>query len=405
MQRTPSILIVGADPRLAAEVEAALGHRDDTVAKLHYVADMRQAVETARSRRPDLALVEMTADLAALKSFAQEVALRSPETTLAAVFSPDLFGPDTSDSAVLIEAIRAGIQDFLRRPLSRMDVEQLLERLYRRPVAGVSARNGRILSVVSNKGGVGKSMVATNLACGLAVRHPEQVLLVDASIQMGVCASLLDLQPASTLADAVRAGQRLDETLLRRLTAVHSCGLHLLAAPATALEAADIDDEGMSRVLTLARRAYDYVVVDTFPMVDRVMMAVLDLSDRSYIVLEGVVPTVRGAAQFLDLLDQLGYPRQRQRLVLSRYTRRSDNLRPRDVAERLGRDIHCVLPYTRRIAESANVGQPFALSAVSWWGAGRALKELVRDADAIAPLGKVIHGQWPADGSDNGAAK
>src|SRR5205807_2474177 len=133
-----------------------------------------------------------------------------------------------------------------------------------------------------------------------------------------------------------------DETLVRQLATPHPSGLHLLPAPASAVEAAEIDDQVMARILTLARRAYDYVFVDTFPMLDQVMMAVLDLSDRAYIVLESVVPTVLGVANLVQLLDSLGLPRERQRVILNRYTGSSDNLKPDDVAHRLGRDVDYV---------------------------------------------------------------
>jgi pilus assembly protein CpaE len=99
----------------------------------------------ARSRRPDFLFVEMSKDLRSLKAFAEEVAKGSPETTLAAVFSPDLFGHDVSESAILIEAIRAGMQDFLRRPLSRTDVQQLLDRFERKAAAPAVAPAGRII--------------------------------------------------------------------------------------------------------------------------------------------------------------------------------------------------------------------------------------------------------------------
>ena len=62
----------------------------------------------------------------------------------------------------------------------------------------------------------------------------------------------------------------------------------------------------MSRILTLARRSYDYVIVDSFPLLDRVMMAVLDLSDRVDFVLEGVVPALLGGGKLLRLLNNLG---------------------------------------------------------------------------------------------------
>ena len=153
---------------------------------------------------------------------------------------------------------------------------------------------------------MGKSTSALNAACGLAVRHPQRVLLIDASLQMGVCASLLDLTPATSISDIVREDGRLDETLIRQLAVPHSSGLHLLAAPAEAVEAGEIDDEVMSRILTLARHAYDFVIVDTFPMLDRAIVAVLDLSDRAYVVVENVVPTVLGAVKLVEVLRSLG---------------------------------------------------------------------------------------------------
>ena len=98
-----------------------------------------------------------------------------------------------------------------------------------------------------------------------------------------------------TLTDAARERDRLDSLLIRQLATVHSSGLHLLAAPNDAVEGAEIDDDLMSRVLTLSRQAYDFVVVDTFPLFDSVVMAVIDASDLSYIVLENVVPALLGA--------------------------------------------------------------------------------------------------------------
>src|ERR1043166_2361056 len=139
---------------------------------------------------------------------------------------------------------------------------------------------------------------------------------------------MLDLHPTTTLTDAVRQRQRLDETLLRKLTTPHESGLDLLAAPKDAVEAGEVDDQVMSRIMTLARRTYDFVIVDSFPLLDRLMMAVLDLSDRVYVVVEGMVPTVLGGVKLCQLLDSLAIPRDKQRIVLNRYARFSGSLPP-----------------------------------------------------------------------------
>ena len=69
------------------------------------------------------------------------MAVASPGTVVAAVFSADVFGPDVSESAVIIAALRAGVKDFLRRPLSSADLGQLIDRLTRRAILAPQRSN------------------------------------------------------------------------------------------------------------------------------------------------------------------------------------------------------------------------------------------------------------------------
>lgn len=375
-------MIVGADGKLSGELRAAFDSLPRWDPVVHEVPESRHAGEMARSRRPQIALVEMNGRAASLRALAEDLRASSPETQLVAVFDPNSFPPDLPESAVLIDALRAGVSDFLRRPVSRHDVEQLFDRLNAH-TAKPATHRGKILSFISNKGGVGKSTLAVNTAVGLAQKYPGQVLLIDGSLQMGVCAAMLDLKPATTLTDAVRERDRLDETLIRQLSVPHASGLDLLGAPADAIEGAEVDDEIVSRILTLSRRAYDFVIVDTFPLFDRVVIAVLDLSDASFVVLENVVPTVLGTSKLLQVIEGLGYPAEKFTVVLNRYLRAAGHPRIEDVAERLGRDIVHAIPYDKHLLLAANTGQPFVLHASRWRRAGRQMRQFVRFAESI----------------------
>ncbi|MEQ8767918.1 MAG: AAA family ATPase [Planctomycetota bacterium] len=381
MQRTTHILIVGSDTRLKSEFEAALGGVKNTRAVTHYVPDYRHGIEASRSRRPDLICVELEGDIARLKTFAEEVSVSSPESTVVVLYSREAMRSTDDSESVLIEAMRANVRDFLRRPLSSAELSQLLERLSRQP----EARNrqvGTIVSFVSNKGGVGKSTLSTNTAAALARRHPNRVLLIDASIQLGVCNFMLNLNPTTSIVDVAREHDRLDETLIRQLAAVHSSGLHLLAAPTDAVEASEIEDETMSRILQLARRSYDFVVVDTFALLDGVVMSILDVTDIIFQVLAGTVPSVVGGYRFRQVLEGLGLPRERLRLVLNQnYPSFTGNLRPSDVNERLSLQLDHVFPYQKKILEAQNAGQPYILGAGRYFGFGKAMARLVDEIE------------------------
>ena len=64
---------------------------------------------------------------------------------------------------------------------------------------------GRVIVAFSTKGGVGKSVVATNLAVALASRSSKQVAIVDGDLQFGDVAVLLGVPPTHTTADAAAA--------------------------------------------------------------------------------------------------------------------------------------------------------------------------------------------------------
>ena len=186
------------------------------------------------------------------------------------------------------------------------------------------------------------------------------------------------------MTDAIREIDRLDETLIRRLSIPHPSGLRVLAAPADAIEASYVDDSTFARILSLARRAFDYVVVDTFPVMDSVVVAILDLSDAAYVVVSGLVPNVTGAAHLLRTLDMVGCPESRQRLVLNEtHPSFAGRLRAEEVAARLGRSIDFSVPFDKGLLVAANTGEPHAMRAKEWFGFGKALRAVVDDMEAL----------------------
>ena len=383
MAISTNVVVLCTDTRMREEMESALGSLTQYRAAGYFAENLHEVIKAVRNRRPRLVIVEIGPNLADVKALADELSAVAPDTAMAGAILPEVYSAAGSESTLLLAAVRAGVKDFLRRPVSSTELGDLLGRVLKSGAGRGGAALGKIVTFVSNKGGVGKSTLAVNAACGLALRHPERVLLIDLSIQMGVCASMLDMRPPATVTDAIRQRDRLDETLLRQVATVHSSGLHLLAAPPGAVEAAEIDDESVIRLLTLARRAYDFVVVDTFPMIDRVMLAVLDLSDRAYVVVENVVPTLLGAIKFVELLDGLGVDRARQRVVLNRFTSLPGSLPAADVAQRLGRDVDFVLPADKHVVIAANAGEPYVMRASRWFGYGPPLRRLVADLDTL----------------------
>ncbi len=379
MDKPIHILVVGQESVLRQEVDAAIEGLPGYRAVVTYATGFSQAEEHARNRHPELVCIELGTNIQDLRLFTNELYKIVPNVVVAGLFWANKLGEDDSDTAVLIDYVRARVQDFLRRPVSSTELRQLFERLLLQHTT-LQGEVGTVISFISNKGGVGKSTLSVNTAAALATRHPDQVLLIDASLQLGICALMLDVVPNTTIVDAVREKTRLDETMLRQLAVKHPCGLHVLAAPANAMDASEVDEESVYRILNLARRAFQYVVVDTFPMLDSTVMAALDVTDLGFIVMQGTAPSVVGAVRLLPVLKGLGFAEDRQRLILNHnYRNFSGNLKPVDIERRLARPLDYVFPYQKGLLVAANAGEPFVLHGHRFFGFGREVKLLVDD--------------------------
>jgi len=377
-----TLLILARDDSVGREIRDACRNAVSDPVNTFVATDLTQAVDVARDREPQAAIVDLSGDLTTDRAHIRELRSIAPEMQIVGIYHAEGTGADFS-SNYMVDLVRIGVTDFLRRPIAERELNGFFARLNPGAEKTDKTAQGTCIAFTSNKGGVGKSTLAVNTATALAMRYPNDVLLIDASLQMGVCAPMLNLQPETTLLDAFEQRQRLDGTLMRQLSTPHDSGLLLLAAPPDPLLAADIDEQSIARVLNLARRTFRYVVVDTFPLFDQIVMSVLDIANRNYIVLDNVVPSVISAVHLLRLLENLQYPRERLRIIVNRYQLIAGNPLVDDIARSLGTKVDHVLPYDKRAVTAANLGRPFTMDIVRWSKLHRTFNELRDDVLAI----------------------
>lgn len=321
---------------------------------LHEAGSLTEGLRAARWLDPSYVLVDLSEERSLALEVVREV--RRADRLVIGLYNPLLLREREDD--FFRSAARAGVGDFVALPASEAE---LVAALATAPQERSAGAKGRTISFFGHQGGVGTSTLAVNTALMLAGSgEAGEVALCDAALQFGDAAALLGLAPDRDLADMARDLEEIG-AVSPYLSQHQETGLRVLARPRELRDAEAVTPEELSRLLIHLQRRFDYLVVDTPPVLDLMTLAVLDLSEKIFLVTEAVTPTVLGTARLLRLLEEQGFTPERLRVVVSRYASFEGNLPPGTIAERLGRPVDYVVSYDRAFATAAHRGAPLIL--------------------------------------------
>jgi pilus assembly protein CpaE len=259
------------------------------------------------------------------------------------------------DPKLMLEAMRAGVGEFVTEPLSGDELRMAIERITGAQVDPTEA--GRVLAFVGAKGGVGTTTLAVNAASVLAAADPGNVAIIDMHLGgQGDVALLLGVEPRFSVADAIDNVERLDSAYLSTLVTRSKSGLDVLASADRPLLHAP--DPGRIRgLLTRLAERYKTVVLDV-PRAEFGVLDSLDPLNSVTLVVNQELPTIRRATQVGTLLRQR-YGKERVGVVVSRYDSRAD-IGQEDIEQAVGLPVWAALPSDyRKVLAAANAGRPF----------------------------------------------
>jgi len=304
-------------------------------------------------RRPQLVFV--SSDLADMRGFeaADRLSRRYPGLFIA------MMTPRNSVDEVR-RAMRAGARECLIEPISEESILRIIDEA-KNVGTSVAERRGTIVTVMSSKGGVGKSTVAVNLSIALKQLGGGRVALVDGDLYFGDVAVLLNLKPERTIHELNAA---IDAEIADRFLYQHPTGIEVLAAPLRTEQAEEITPDRFRTILGVLQTLYDYVVVDATVSAFDTMLAALDVADMAIVLSTLDVVCLKDVSQMLDMLGKLRFPAHNIVLLGNRFDDRV-SLHPKEAERALSLRFAEVLPRDDRIVLAANRGVPLIMSEPS----------------------------------------
>lgn len=257
----------------------------------------------------------------------------------------------------IIKAMRMGAKEFLPKPVLKEELKRALAILLQQAEDYDSI--SKIITVYSNKGGIGKTTVATNLAYELARTTQDKVALVDLNLQLGDVSTFLNLNSNFDVTYVINnLIEKREDSLLNAFEKYNDTNLYVLADPSYIEQAEALTPQKIEVLLKVLKKIFPYIIIDMSSNIDENSLKILDKSD--WILFTSIVniPAIRNAQRCLNLFTSRHYPKDKVKIVLNRYME-NEEIKIEDIETALSEKIYWKIPNNYfSIMEAINKGIP-----------------------------------------------
>ena len=173
---------------------------------------------------------------------------------------------------------------------------------------------GKIITISSVKGGVGKTTLTANLA-GLYFLLKKKVLIVDLDLYAGGIATILNVDCRKDVYMLVDSISNNRFTSLRDYVCTYNNGIDVLSAPKDPRDVSKIESKYISKILDIAKLEYDVILVDTHHLLDEISLVALDASFMSAFVITNDLVDLKNMKSLINIFNEAG--KENYRIILN----------------------------------------------------------------------------------------
>ena len=349
-------VIIISEDKGVAELVKRYSEKTEKYTFIASTFDFSKAYNAVKELSKVLVVVDISEYQEQVLNFVSKITSDFPQCRVCAL-------SDKPDVDLVIRAMRVGACDFVSMPLIESDFNPVIEKIYNDLTENKPKKSKcRVITIYSNKGGVGKTSVAVNLAFELAKITKENVALIDLNFRLGDVTTFLDLKPSFNISYMLQNLSKVNEEfLLSTLEKYKDTSLYVLADPPNFNREVNILSKNIAGLFNVLRNTFSYVVIDTAGGFEKNALTALENSDLILLASNVNLPALRNSQRCIEYFEKIGIEKEKVQILINRYME-NDEINAVDVEEVLGKDLYWKIPNNYfTMMSAANKGVPVSL--------------------------------------------
>ena len=248
-----------------------------------------------------------------------------------------------SEAQLLIKLKKAGADYILQKPVLQYDFDKILTKVVNEINFKSENVNSKIISIFSNKGGVGKTTIASNLAMEIFSLTQKPTVIVDFNSQFGDVSTFMNVKTDFGIAYLLNNKERLDrEFLYSMLPRFRGTDLFVLSDLFYLNDVKELTLGDVQDIIDALKSAFSYIIIDMTNVFDLKTLKILDNSDDILFPFVANMPNLRNCSRCLDFFRTLKYDNDKIKFILNRVTQ-SDEIKAETIETTLNKKLFAKL--------------------------------------------------------------
>ena len=261
------------------------------------------------------------------------------------------------NSELVAKTLKEEVREFLLKPLIPNILESAIKKITDEK-NNIKPKNANTICVFSNKGGVGKTSIAVNVAYEIAQKTGEKVCLLDLSFNSEDIATFLNIEPKFSIDFILNNIETSDEKLLLSLMNKYEDTSLYVFSPQNDINLnLKYTPHSTNKIINSLKHIFSYIVIDTASVINETSVSIINNSDLILLIGMLNLASIRNLQKCRELFDNMGYKNDKIKLIINRYIENSE-ISAKDIEKTVGKEIFQKIPNNYlTLIDAINIGK------------------------------------------------